>query len=305
MRLRDTGLLQFDEARATPGFTLFTPIMRTTTYLIDLSGEEVHRWELPSDPGNYVYLLPNGNLFGALRTAEGPKGLSAKGGRIVEMDWDGDVVWEFFDHFQYHDFRRLANGNTIYIAWELLSPEQAARVQGGRPGSGHEDGIYGDCIREVNSDGELVWEWHIDGNQDIERYPICPICPRFEFAHANAVCPTLDGDVMVSWRDNHLIAVIDRETKKLKWEMCDAELGHQHDFQCLENGNYLVFANGDHAFGPDLPRGGPPGSRVLEIAPASKEIVWQYGGKPRHEFFSHLISGAQRLASGNTLIPTD
>jgi hypothetical protein len=49
-----------------------------------------------------------------------------------------------------------------------------------------------------------------------------------------------------------------------------------------------------------------PGSRVLEIDPISKEIVWQYdascSGRPFWTFFSSFISSARRLPNGNTLI---
>jgi len=52
-------------------------------------------------------------------------------------------------------------------------------------------------------------------------------------------------------------------------------------------------------------------SRVLEINPVTKQIVWQYvQAEPtqgdqlgnNHRFYSSVISGAQRLLNGNTLI---
>jgi hypothetical protein len=45
-----------------------------------------------------------------------------------------------------------------------------------------------------------------------------------------------------------------------------------------------------------------PFSRVLEIDPATKEIVWKYQETPVSNFFSPRISNAQRLPNGNTLI---
>jgi hypothetical protein len=48
------------------------------------------------------------------------------------------------------------------------------------------------------------------------------------------------------------------------------------------------------------------GSRVLEIDPVKKEIVWQYtaeeSGNPYWTFNSNHISSARRLPNGNTLI---
>ncbi len=298
MLYEKTGLTQFDKNLATPGFTLYSPINQKKTVLINLRGEVVHEWALSSPPGNYTYLLPNGNLLAALRTEEGPKGLAAKGGLLREMDWEGKTVWEYVDHAQHHDFRRCPNGNTVYIGWELMEKDKAARVRGGRAGSESPEGIWGDFLREVSPDGKTVWEWHAQHDQVIENYPMCPLCSRAEFAHANAVFPTAAGDFLMSWRQNHLIAWIDRATRRIKWEMMDMEFGHQHDVQLLPNGNVMLFANGDHTshHGPST------GSRILEIEPESKKTVWQYQGKPRHVFYSPHISGVQRLASGNTLI---
>ena len=104
-----SGVLQHDKLRATAGYTLFTPIALFTTYLIDMEGNVVHQWEMPNELGHYAYLLDNGNLLASVRTEEGPQGLPAKGGHLIEYDWSGNVVWEHIDHFQHHDFRRQKN----------------------------------------------------------------------------------------------------------------------------------------------------------------------------------------------------
>lgn len=299
MRYLQSGLTTYDRDRATEGYTLFSPVGQLKTFIIDMEGKVVHEWDLPSPPGNYTYLQENGNLMASCRAEGRPASLAAGGGLMIEFDWDGNRVWEYTDIFQHHDFRRLPNDNLIYLGWEKFSEETVARVQGGLAGSDHDGEIWGDYIREVDRDGNTVWEWHAETDMEIERYPICPICHRNEYAHGNTVSFNRDGDILVSWRHIHLVAVIDRVTKKFKWEMNDMALfGHQHDFQELDNGNYLLFANRDHT---DL-HGPFVGSAVLEIDPASKDVVWEYKGKPLHTFFSPHISGCQRLASGNTLI---
>ena len=65
----------------------------------------------------------------------------------------------------------------------------------------------------------------------------------------------------------------------------------------LPNGNVLVFDNG-----PLRRRAHRPYSRVIEIEPATKRVVWEYVDSPTYNFFSHAISGARRLVNGNTLI---
>lgn len=102
----------------------------------------------------------------------------------------------------------------------------------------------------------------------------------------------------MNFRYNHLMAIIDRETRRFKWLLCDWSFGQQHNVHMLDNGNLLFFANGANVL-----YGGPTaGSRVIELDPKSKEIVWEYKGSPSVTFFSGFISGAQRLATGNTLI---
>lgn len=294
MRYSRFGVTEYKHGLAQEGATLFTPLIQKTTYLMGMRGEIVHTWKLESQPGNYAYLLPNGNLLVAVKTPDGPVDLSAKGGKIQELDWDGNIIWEYCDDFQHHDFRRCANGNTMYLGWEVLPPDAAARVKGGVPGTEHEKGIYGDYIREVNPAGDTVWEWHAHENMEIENYPNAPMAPRKEWAHPNTVQPLPNGDVAVSWRHNNLIAIIDRQSGKFKFEWTGPELGHQHDFQVLENGNCLLFINNTIGYGV--------GSRVLEFNPDTRETIWDYFGTPRYTFHSPMISGAQRLANGNTLI---
>ena len=41
---------------------------------------------------------------------------------------------------------------------------------------------------------------------------------------------------------------------------------------------------------------------MIEVDPRTDTIVWEYADQSLFEFFSPYISGAQRLANGNTLI---
>ena len=296
MRYSQFGLTTCNPERATPGFTLFSPNFGHETYLLGMRGEIVHQWSgHPLTPGNYAYLLENGNLLWGGRTAEGNLPTTGgKGGWLRELDWNGKVVWEHRDDNQHHDFRRLANGNTIYIGWEAMRPENAKRVQGGIPGTEEKGLIFGDYLREIDAKGKTVWEWHTQ-DLDIERYPLNMVGGRKEFAHCNACCPLPNGDVMLSFRKISTIMIIDRKTGKPRWEKRDDAWGMQHDCEMLANGNILFFANGQDT-------GLMPHSRVIEMDPATGKTVWEYQGNPPWTFFSPHISGSQRLSSGNTLI---
>jgi len=295
MRYRDVGVLAYDAARATTGFTLIVPMSGKAAYLIGMRGEILHQWSFPLTPGNYAYLLPGGNLLWAGRTEEGPPLRRGKGGLVREYTWTGEVVWEYRDPAQNHDFRRLANGNTIYLGWEPLPAEASRRIRGGRPGTEHEGVIYGDYIREVSPKGETVWEWHAYVDMELEGYALCAVCNREEFAHANACFPMPDGGIMLSFRRLNMIVIIDRATRRIRWERRDDTWGHQHDCALLPNGNILFFANGIH-------RPVNPYSRVIEMNASTGATEWEYRGSPSWTFFSPNISGAQRFPNGNTLI---
>lgn len=295
MLLHQTGVTVNEKDKVTPGYTLFGGNFSDEVYLIDNGGNEKHRWKTGMGSTHYNQLLPNGNLWVNERLQEGPSLVAGKGGRMVEYDWDGNVVWEHIDDHQHHDCRRLENGNCVYIAWYPLTPEEGAKIKGGLPGTEHEDGIYGECIREVDADGTIVWEW-FNSELDYDKYHIHAASPREEYGHANTIDPLPNGDYLVSFRNLNLMVIIDRQTGKLKWEFQDDMLGGQHDCQMIDNGNILVFANGNNI---------PVNvfSSVWEINVESKEVVWKYAAsKNMLLFFSPHISGCQRLPSGNTLI---
>lgn len=298
MLIQKYGLTHCDKSKATPGFTLFSRNFSNQVWLINMDGEVVHEWKTTGGSTHTNYLRPNGNLFVCERVDEGPKVVSGKSGRMREYDWDGNLVWEHIDVHQHHDARRLENGNAVYIAWVLLSESEVKNVKGGIPDTELDGQIYGEVIREVDSNGTIVWEFANNGPEFLDNYSINPLAPREEYGHANTISPLANGDYLVSYRVFDLLVIIDRQTGKLKWEYQNHQLGGQHDCQMIDNGNILVFANGHNT-----PGGIPNYSQVWEIDLESKEIVWRYLAKKNPlTFWSPHISGCQRLASGNTLV---
>ena len=60
-RERILGITTNDASKAFDGYTLFSPYGRTQTYLVNMDGVVVHEWETGYQPGNWGYLLENGN----------------------------------------------------------------------------------------------------------------------------------------------------------------------------------------------------------------------------------------------------
>ena len=88
MRFASFGVTEYKREQAFHGVTLFTPLIQNVTYLIGMNGEVFHKWTLEGQPGNYTYLLPNGNLLAAVKPADSPYEFSAMCGKIQEISWD-------------------------------------------------------------------------------------------------------------------------------------------------------------------------------------------------------------------------
>jgi hypothetical protein len=302
-----TGLIAHDPALAQPGYTLFAPMSGDgTVYLIDMAGEVAHSWRMPHRPGLYGHLLDNGHLFYGGKIMTDLDRFEAwarfKAGAAMEVDWQGRILWEVRHPDHHHDARKLRNGNVLLLCLRPLPAEIARRVQGGLPGTEAPgpDGaglIYADYLIEMTTSGEIVWEWRSWDHMAPEAYPMTLQDHRAEWTHGNTVAETADGNILVSFRNISTVVKIERATGNIIWQFGSPPLAQQHDPRPLPNGNILIFDNGTHR------RDNPATfSRVIEVDPRTSEIVWQYSDPALFDFFSPYISGAQRLANGNTLI---
>jgi hypothetical protein len=303
IRRRGTGFHGYDPARAFPGFTLFAPGGNTnkTVYLIDIKGEVVHTWEMPYPPGSYGYLTERGTLFynGKIPNASHVGQSPFQGGAALEMDWKGRILWEVKNPDHHHDGLRLKNGNVLLICSTPLPDEIARKVQGGRPGTEYDNGkMNGDYLVEMTTKGEIVWKWRTWEHMDPAEYPITAVQDnRDEWTHANGFFEMPDGNILLSFRNVSTVIMINRSTGEVYWRLGAPPLSGQHAPYILANGHILLFDNGPHRLDESFPF-----SRVLEIDPATKSIVWKFQEAIPSNFFSPRISNARRLRNGNTLI---
>lgn len=308
-QFRKTGVTFDMPAYNVRGYTLFTPNGSSSSYLIDMSGRIVHRWDLGAFTAFYARLLPSGNLLaltnpvgaarpelppGAIPTFE--QGLRLHGGNataLQEFDWDGNIVWKYENPAIHHDFVRLPNGNTL-LPLSVELPEAFARqVRGGIRNPGRQRPMHADDILEIDPAGNEVRRHHLWQLLDPRRDPICPVEHRGEWTHLNGLAVTPEGNIYFSCRENSRVGLIDGATGELiaKFSLTN----HQHNPTVLPNGNFQLFDNGHHAQGTSR-------SRVIEVNPRSGSIVWEYVGSPPQQFYSSHISGAERLPGDNVLV---
>jgi len=357
VRVFPTGVTVYDPSKA---YNSFIAIGTTDgkSRLIDMNGNEVKRWEKIGFPTEVIDPALNGGKKGhilvQLENNSGPWGGIFNNKTIGELDWEGNVVWQWGKEApggivrQNHDWQRLASGNTLFIA----TYSRQVKSLGNQT-------VGDQFIYEVTSEGKIVWQW--SAADHLEEFGISPDGLQFlirSLSHDAAVGVSdrfltlnnmqtvgsnkwFDGgdnrfnpdNIVIDSREGNFIAIIEKSTGKIVWRLgpdfpgsddsphgrlLDGKLPRrvdqisgQHDAHIIAEGlpgagNLLVFDNQGGGGFPPASLGIFSASRILEIDPITKEIVWQYTGadsdRPVWSFHSSFISSARRLPNGNTLI---
>ncbi len=288
---RDTlADIDYDEAKAYRGYTLFTPVGGSNVYLIDMKGCLVHSWNLPFPLGNHGELLPNGNLLCAAKIPEAHLAdFDGATGKLLEIDWNGNVVWQYEDPYMHHDFCRLPNGDTILLRWVPTPGDIASKIKGGLSNTEREGIIWSDSLREINSDGEIVWEWLAYEHLDTEKDVICHLCSRSQWTHVNSFIVTDHGDILISFMKINSIMIINKETGGIDWRWGGfLQLGHPHDVCWWDNEDVIVFGSGGHLAGFEQCN-----SELLRINTKTGNLVWEYREPYGLQFFAPCLGGLQ------------
>lgn len=369
-----TGTTVFNPEKCWGGYTLFIA-HETGPALITMNGHVVRLWKgLHGFPTKF---LPGGHVMGSLGMRD-PKYSFMDQTDVVQVDWDGHVVWKFDQYEfiedpglegrwmarQHHDYQREGNpvgyyvpgmdprvkdGNTLILAHKNVNNPKIS-----------DKPLVDDIIYEVSWDGDILWEWvcsdHFEemdfteaAKNTMARNPSMVVGKGLvgDWMHINSIS-TLgpnrwydSGDqrfhpdnIIWDGRQTNIIAITDKTTGNIVWQVGPnydrsaalRKLGWiigQHHAHLIPRGlpgegNILVFDNGGFAgYGAPNP-GACTGhnnalrdfSRVLEFDPLTLKMVWQYsyleaGHLPKmnnSDFYSPLISAAQRLPNGNTMI---
>lgn len=215
--------------------------------------------------------------------------------RIIEVDYDGKLLWEWklSDHFKELGFSEMQK-NSIYRNPNIV------------PTSGQGDWAHVNCASYLGAN-----KWFNNGDE------------RFN-----------PENIILDSREANIMFIVSHKTGKIVWKIgpdftASKELrimgpiiGMHNSHMIPEGlpgeGNILVFDNGGWAGYGAPSQTAPIGqkadirdySRVLEFDPTTLKVVWEFSaakmGTPlvfmMHYFYSPLISSAQRLPNGNTLI---
>jgi hypothetical protein len=285
-----------------------------------------------------------GHMLVQISARPGPGAIIFQNKTIGEIDWDGKVVWQWGEQApggaanQNHDWYRLPNGNTLLISgvahkvegfaaehianqaiyevtpagemvWKWLASDHleefgfsAEGLEQIRKGAGQGGGVVNGFMTLNNMHVLADNRWFRAGDA------------RFD-----------PENIVIDARNGNFTAIIAKKTGKIVWRLgpyypnvmsrrvprAIDQISGQHDAHLIAEGlpgagNLLLFDNQGDAGFPQARLRTQRGSRVLEIDPVKKEIVWEYTGEssdqPGWSFFSSFISSARRLPNGNTLI---
>jgi len=205
----------------------------------------------------------------------------------------------------YHDIQLLENGGYLLQAYDSISVNMSEIVSGGN----NDAMIILLIIQEFDSNKNLIFEWNAWEHLNIADYDNLDLTAnRIVWMHGNSIHIDLDSNILVSNRRSSEVIKIDRNNGEVIWYFGgpnnefsitnDAYNGfsRQHDVRRIENGNILLFDNGnDHD---------PSISRAVEYeldeSEKTADLVWDFS---HPEGYVGLAMGSvQRLPNNNTLI---
>lgn len=332
-----TGLVARDPALSAPGYTM----LQTTTAqghemrLVDHAGRLVARWPVSFhdfwpeaadrahiDPGT---LVPSGPLAyhqqGFVAEPDGSVVVVVSHRGAVKLDRCGALDWRL-DRMVHHAVSRDGEGG--YLFADRMPPAEIPDAY--RPAQASMERLRR-AIAQYG-DGPLQGVLEVDGDGNPGRFiPVLPALVeggrRFEVAasmHAQLFDPLhlndidvvtgplarrIDGveagDLLVSLRSLHMLAILDRESGAYRWSQT-GPWGHQHDPDIMPDGRIEVYNNNflDGATYP--PALGIEGSEIVRFDPGSGAVEVIHPAGPDDAFRSRIMGTHQRLANGNRLI---
>lgn len=316
-RTEKTGVTINKADKTQKGLTLYSSGDGPHAVLIDMAGNIVHEWRMPfseiydetspittPQKDDFMHwhtakMAPDGDLIVQYTAA----GDTPYGYGMAKIDRNSRPVWKYLGTV-HHDFSIAPDGRIYALTQQFRFNTYANRKQLTPPRLDDFAVILSPEGKEIKR--VSILDALINSNY-ANMVDFAPYFSNEDVLHTNTIQLITEetarnfakgkaGDVVLSFRDLGIIAVLDMDAEKIVWATRGPWLG-QHDPDVLPNGDILLFDNQGQLADPNAGQ-----SRILQIDPQTNAITWEYKGTADHKFDSNIRADQQRLANGNTLI---
>lgn len=325
------GVTHYAPERAYQGFTLIQGWFSEGAglRLIDMEGDLVRRW--PADFHSIwprpSHVFPESNIpktqfnfdiQGGWLFPDGSVVFNFNGLGTVKMDKCGAVLWTL-DRLTHHSITPISDGSFWVPAKNDVRevPDDLLLFDISRESILKARLSYEDLLLLVNSDGQVIKEISVlqalvDGEFEHELFDVGRIS-KYDPSHVNdieVVTPALAnkisgveaGDLLVSMRELHMLAILDSDSGQIKWRHTGPWV-RQHDPDITEQGTIEVFNNRtDHNKLGRRKDDRVPGSNIISLEPSTGETSIIYPNPGQEGFYTATHGTHQRLENGNRLI---
>jgi hypothetical protein len=289
----------YDTEKIEPGLNLLLSGHGAEATLMDPDGNILHRWAYPFKAIWPLRKIPP--LMSYWRRADlqenGDLIAIYEGWGIVRVDANSEIVWTNPIR-AHHDLQIMPDGR-IYVL--TRKGRLIHHFDSSKP-------VLEDFITILNAKGKVTKNVSVlaaimnSPFRELYEEKAAPGASG-DILHTNSLfvldgrgsdrAPWLaSGNVLISMRHPSLVAEVDLSQAKVV-AMWSGSFRFQHDPKILDNGNLLLFDNGDPDEGV---------SSVVESDPITHKVKWSYRGSEDEPFYSRFCGAAQRLPNGNTLI---
>lgn len=166
------GVTVYNPDKCWNGYNI-VPLINDGVLMFDMNGNEIRRWNMQAMPAK---MLPGGYVMGLSGYRHPDYGMQ-DGVNLIEIDYDGNIVWEF-DHLeeindpghdhrfmarQHHDYQREGNpvgyyvpgmdaeplkGNTLILCHQTIHNPVISDKK-----------LLDDMMIEVDWEGNILWKW--------------------------------------------------------------------------------------------------------------------------------------------------
>lgn len=207
-----------------------------------------------------------------------------------------------------HDWDVSVEGNLLLMGEASSTFDMSQLVSEGNP----EAEILDLIVQEFDSDLNLRYTWNsadhfeiTDGNENSSYLDFTET--QIDYVHANGISIDSDTSFLISCRHMDEITKVDRRTGDIIWRLggknnqfqfVNDNIGfsHQHSIRALENGNILLFDNGNL----HIPQISSAVEYNIDEQNKIATLIKRYYRNP--EVYSNHQGTTQRVYNGNTII---